>query len=521
MVPIRLYCCLTKHLNYAGSLSIWNADTDQDMLTDYLHISDRGPNIPQTVAIISFFLLFPGYLFYHQSIAVGLIPPFAAGLFGYVSLGTLLAILVLLSCNMNWLKKIAGNRYVQWVLVFLCYTSVWTMAHYLFLGGDYITKASVQSLETVIFWSCLFLIGLLLPLESRTLRWTFFISLVAILGYLLYFFASTDNTMYNAHRLYGNTEDVSTYQGFARSVLITLLLLMAVFRSFPARAFFILGGVFILFLLISRSDFYAFLAVSMLVCVISGIKQPKYLMLLLLVSLEVVLLAMPDIAPRIGIYKEDTTPNEAVEAPATDSPLSTDTAPPLDRERYVSPQKVASDPDNSSSPDQKMPITGRAATESAPGNTAAPPRLSRQFEVLDISSSKSWRGRLALQKKALGQIAENPLLGKFGGHVLTEDTGKFKKGHTGRYSHNALSAWVSYGLAGFLLYVSLTLYGCLVSARQVILKQRDEPLWMFAFTLNFVCLLLIIVSKSVYWPLPALGWGVLAQTLVNPTGTQS
>ena len=493
------------------------------MLTDYLHISDRGPNIPQTVAIISFFLLFPGYLFYHQSIAVGLIPPFAAGLFGYVSLGTLLAFLVLLTCNTNWLKKITGNRYVQWVLVFLCYTSVWTMAHYLFLGGDYITKASVQSLETVIFWSCLFLVGLLLPLESRTLRWSFFISLVAILLYLLYFFASTDNTMYNAHRLYGNTEDVSTYQGFARSVLITLLLLMAVFRSFRARAFFMLGGVFILFLLISRSDFYAFLAVSMLVCVISGIKQPKYVMLLLLVSLEVVLLAVPDIAPRIGIYMESITPNEAIETPATDSPLSADTAPPLSREQSISSQQAAPDPDYSPAPGQTgtAPVTGHAARESAPGKAAAPPRLSRQFEVLDISTSKSWAGRLALQKKALGQIAENPLLGKFGGHVLTEDTGKFKKGHTGRYSHNALSAWVSYGLAGFLLYVSLTLYGCLVSARHVILKQRDEPLWMFAFTLNFVCLLLIIVSKSVYWPLPALGWGVLAQILVNPTGTQS
>ena len=76
----------------------------------------------------------------------------------------------------------------------------------------------------------------------------------------------------------------------------------------------------------------------------------------------------------------------------------------------------------------------------------------------------------------------------------------------------------SYGLAGFLIYVSLTLYGFLVSARNVILKQRHEPIWIFAFMLNFVCLLLIIVSKSVFWPLPALGWGVLAQALSTPTG---
>ena len=489
------------------------------MLTDYLHISDRGSNIPQTVAIISFFLLFPGYLFYHQSVAMGLIPPFAAGLFGYVSLGTLAAILALLPWNTGWLKKITRNHYVLWVLVFLCYTSVWTLAHYLVLSGDYITKAGIQSLETVIFWSCLFLVGLLLPLESRALRWSFFISLVAILGFLLYFFVSTDNTMYNAHRLYGNTEDVSTYQGFARSVLITLLLLMAVFQSFRYRAFFMLGGVFVLFLLISRSDFYAFLALSVLICVISGIKQPKYFLLLLLVSLEVVLLAVPDMAPRIGGFMEAHAPDEAAEEPVTGSSPSTGTAAPPMREKSVSAQQ-ADVPDQDNSLSRGRTASAPTSKEAAP-DKAPPPRLSRQFEVLDITSSKSWTGRLALQRKAVEQITENPLMGKFGGHVLTEDTGNYAKGHTGRYAHNALSAWVTYGLAGFLLYLFLTLSGFLAPARQVILKRQATPLWTFAFMLNFVCLLLIIVSKPVYWPLPALGWGVLAQALINPVTTRS
>ena len=56
--------------------------------------------------------------------------------------------------------------------------------------------------------------------------------------------------------------------------------------------------------------------------------------------------------------------------------------------------------------------------------------------------------------------------------------------------------------------------GAWCSARHVILKRVDEPLWMFAFTLNLVCLLLVIVSKPVFWPLPALGWGILAQALI-------
>ena len=478
------------------------------MLTDSLQTSTRGLKLSRTVAGVSFFLLFPGYLFYHQFVAMGLIPPFAAGLFGYVSLGALLTLLALLPWNTGWLKKVTGKRYVLWVLAFLSYTTAWTLAHYLILDGDHISIAVVQSLETVIFWSSLFLIGLLLPVEARSLRWLLGISFAVILGYLLYFFAGSDATMYNARRLYENATDVSTYQGFARSVLFTLLLLLAVFKSLRARAVLMLGGVFVLYMLISRSDFYGFLAVSVLLCVVAGIRQPKYFLLLLLVSLEVVLLAAPDIAPRIGVFLEPHDPETAVQAPVSGRlPAGEDPAPATGD----------SSPATQATP---APAAGQGKSRPVPDKAGPPPRLSRQFEVLDISSSKSWKGRLALQNKALEQIAENPLLGKFAGHVLTEDTGRFEKGHAGRYAHNALSAWVSYGLAGFLLYVSLTLYGCLVCARHVILKRQDEPIWIFAFSLNFVCLLLIIVSKPVYWPLTALGWGVLAQALVDPAGDQ-
>ena len=476
------------------------------MLTGYLQAPDRALKISQTVASISFFLLFPGYLFYHQSLAVGLIPPFAAGLFGYVSLGALLALLALLPWNTAWLKNITGNRYVLWVLAFLFYTSAWTLAHYLLLDGDHISIAGVQSLETVIFWSSLFLIGLMLPLESKPLRWSFLISFIVVLVYLLYFYISTDANAYHARRIYGKMTNLSTYQGFARSALITLLLLIALFNSFRARAAFILGGVFILFMLISRSDFYAFLALSAVLCVIFGIRQPKYFLLLLLVTLEVALLAAPDIAPRIKVVMDTRAPEKA--EPVAGSQFAHDgiTQEPASG-KAVPPEAAA-------------PASPQADSPPAPDKAADLPRLSRQFEVLDFSASKSWASRLALQRKAIGQIVENPLLGRFGGHVLTEDEGKYAKGHSGRYAHNALSAWVSYGLAGFLLYLALVLYGCLVSARHVILKRVDEPLWMFAFTLNLVCLLLVIVSKPVFWPLPALGWGVLAQALISQAKDQ-
>ena len=447
------------------------------MLTDHAQIFGGVPKIPQLVAAISFFLLFPGFLFYHQFVAMNLMPPFAGGLFGYVSLGTLGILLALFPWNTTWLKKTVRNRYVLFVLVFLFFTSLWTLAHYAIFSDDYITRASIQSAETIILWSCLFLIGLLLPLESGTLRWSFFVSFMAILVFLLHFSISTGNQLYIAGQFYGNTTDVSTYQGFARSVLVILLFLVAVFTSIRPRAFFILGGSFVLFLLGSRSDFYAFLALSILLCVILGVKKPRYYIVLLLLGLEIFILAWPDLSPRL--------------------------------QRFIGPQHpaiVAENPANEKSGAEVQVITEPASVVTAP-----PPSPRRQFEILELSSSTSWAGRRSLQSIAIEQIAEHPLMGTFGGHVA--------RGGTGSYAHNALSAWVSYGLVGFCMYVSLTLLALLVSVRKIALKQQDTALWTFAFTLNFVCLLLIIASKSVYWPLPALGWGVVAKALTTSKST--
>ena len=425
-------------------------------------ITGKGLKLSQSIAAISFFLLFPGFLFYHQCVAMGLFPPFAAGLFGYVSLATLLALLALLPWNTHWLKTTIKNRYVQCVLILLIYTSLWTIVHYFLLSADYITKASIQSLHTVILWACLFFVGLLLPLESKTLRRLCVLSFIIILGHLAYYSLSTGSVIYIVRKLYDHTAGVASYQGFARSVLILLIFLLAVMHSLRMRALFILGGIFILFLLASRSEFYAFLALSVMICIIWSIRNPKYLLILLFVSVEVLILAQPVIGPRINSWFPSGPLDKVTETQPPDKPSETHAA-----------------------------------------------KLNRQLQVLDLPSTKSWISRQYLQKIAVEQIMENPLTGVFGGHVIGN--------HAGRYAHNALSAWVTYGLVGFLLYVSLVLYGFLVSARRVIPELEVAQIWTFAFMLNFVCLLLIIISKSVYWPLPALGWGSLAQALMHTT----
>lgn len=124
----------------------------------------------------------------------------------------------------------------------------------------------------------------------------------------------------------------------------------------------------------------------------------------------------------------------------------------------------------------------------------------RQTELMDIASSSSWQARMYLQDIATTQIYRNPVFGVFGGHVL-------EGGSTSAYSHNVLSAWVSYGAFGFLIYLLLTSIPAVVSFYYVITRLYNDD-WLLCFCINCISLVCIVAVKSVFWPLPALGWGL-------------
>ena len=412
-------------------------------MIDYPPNSDSGSasaNLLSKIAAISFFLLFPGFLIYHQLLAMELLQPFIRGLFGPVSLASLLAFLVLLPWNRAWLGSCVKERYVLYVLVFLLYTLVWTVAHYLLQAGENTQLATLQSLQTIIFWACLFLTGLLLPLESKALKWMFFLSFLLAFLFLLHFSISTEQLTFRANWFYVQWGgDVATHQGYSRSALVILLFLLAVFTGIKARIALIFSGAFVLFMLASRADFSMFLVVCLALSVILGIKKPLYLLVAPIFFL--VLAGMFLVATNIE-----------------------------DRMTMI--------------------------------------RLTRQLEIFNLFEATSWTNRMELQKNALEQIAAHPLTGQFGGHVTAA-------GHVGKYAHNALSAWVSYGFFGFFIYLGLSVVALWVSARHFVLKQQEAPVWIFAFLINLLCLLLVLAARSVYWPLPALGWGLATQGLIN------
>jgi len=134
---------------------------------------------------------------------------------------------------------------------------------------------------------------------------------------------------------------------------------------------------------------------------------------------------------------------------------------------------------------------------------------SRQAQVLDISHATSWVSRNEYQALALQQIAEHPLVGSYGGN--------FEAGGKGSYAHNALSAWVSFGLPGFCMYVGLTLYCATVSFARLRRQPSSGSAWRLSFCVNLAALLLIVVAKPVFWAVPAFGWGLVVNAMGSDT----
>lgn len=139
---------------------------------------------------------------------------------------------------------------------------------------------------------------------------------------------------------------------------------------------------------------------------------------------------------------------------------------------------------------------------------------SRQVGLLDIGADTSWNARRAMHDFALGQIAEQPIFGIYGGQLY------FYNPELGSEAHNALSAWVTFGLLGFCLYVGLTVAALWLSIR-FFLARPQRPDVRFAFYMALSVSILICTAKSVYWAEPALAWGMVAALVIRSASVMS
>lgn len=367
--------------------------------------------LAKTTANIGFLLLFPGFFFWHISLAVGLPLP-AIGWWGQVA-ALILALGALLAVKNCW--RLTFTPYLIWVCAFITYCALWTVVNFL-NGAPPVTVT--QSATTIGSWIALVFVGLFFEPSRRNMR-AFFVSLVAMAAVIVIY---REGASFNAAATFG-AENIASYQGFSRSLMITSIVVLSAMRKPGRRIALSMATAALLFLTIARSEFAAFVLTMAAMEGARGFRRPVG---------WAALIGWLGIGVILAWYSLDVLSQ------------------------------------------------------------------SRQLQLLDLSRSTSWIARQEYGSIAWAQITSNPIVGSFGGHYL-------QTGDLGGYAHNALSAWVSFSLFGFVGYVGLTAWAAVRSG-----------LWMFSRPtmrqclsayLNISAFILIVAAKPVFWPLAALGWG--------------
>lgn len=129
--------------------------------------------------------------------------------------------------------------------------------------------------------------------------------------------------------------------------------------------------------------------------------------------------------------------------------------------------------------------------------------LGRYAELLDVMNAGSFKERLSMFEHGLSDLAERPLAGSYAGQV-------FHTGEFGHYMHNVLSVWRQFGLVAFLIYITLVGTAVVIPLRHL---RSLTPLHASSLFVGGYSLVLMAIGKSVFWPIPALAWGIAAAAM--------
>jgi hypothetical protein len=208
----------------------------------------------QLLAQGAFFLLFPGFFFYHTALGIGAIGAWLGGYFSPVS------ILLALPLTIAYLTKVRRNPdrlskvdMAQWL--FLSYFLAIVAANAA-AGKDALIVQ--HHLLSILFLANVFLVFKTVDFESAAFRRMALASLLAMSA--IVFAYSVDGVFYlGALGMARDADSLATYQGFSRSYLITFVALIATTRAAPLRIALYCLAAPALFLNTARSEFVALL----------------------------------------------------------------------------------------------------------------------------------------------------------------------------------------------------------------------------------------------------------------------
>lgn len=118
----------------------------------------------------------------------------------------------------------------------------------------------------------------------------------------------------------------------------------------------------------------------------------------------------------------------------------------------------------------------------------------RVLNLRDLQSDVSFSERRQSLDLALHTIAAHPLVGNYASYPV------------GDYAHNILSAWVDFGLVGFLLF-GIVAYGPVISLARDFRGGKNEHLFVIAFASAGIVAVLVSVSKAYVYQLVPVALG--------------
>lgn len=206
----------------------------------------------QRILLAAFFMLFPGFFFYHTLLGTGLTGAFLGGYFAPVSL------MFALPLGLIYLKRMKRDpRRFHAVDLHLCLFLIYFVAVILVNAAAGANRTIVGNhMLGILFIFNMFVIASLLDFDSVRFRVVGVLSLAGMGAIALSY--SVDGVFYlGAMGIAKDTDALATYQGFARSYLITFLPVIAFTRWLPLRLLLHAMGATTLFLNTARSEFAA------------------------------------------------------------------------------------------------------------------------------------------------------------------------------------------------------------------------------------------------------------------------
>lgn len=355
---------------------------------------------------LAFFFLFPGFFFYNTFLGLGVIGAFLGGYFSVVSLAFIFPLIFFYLVEVKR-KKTYFSKTDFYYLIFLIYCFFVVAIN--FIAGANTLIARSHFLE-ILYSINGFIIFKMIALDDKKLMTIMILSLMAMSAIVFYF--SVDGSFYlKSLGTSTNPESLATYQGFARSYLITFVVIISFVRSITARILMYAIAVPTLFINTARSEFVALLFLIPIIEIYYA-KHKLKMASAMFVIFAIVSLNFEYILERL--------------------------------------------PDN------------------------------RVLELIDLSQSSSANLRHHLTDQALQTINNNPILGDYASYAV------------GEYAHNILSAWVDFGLFGFIYILIIFTWATLRLFFEGFFLKTKPSDFLLAVSLMSITFLWMLTSKTFF-----------------------